>query len=94
MVNAKATLCQCNSSANLGPLPSDGVRHSMEAAVEVLLRGLGEDVNREGLRDTPRVSARAELGAVSRNPSLQAHLDTSHVMHPAAACGQGLAGHC
>lgn len=33
----------------------------IQDAIHLLLRGLGEDVNREGLRDTPKVRQLSEL---------------------------------
>ena len=39
---------------------------TMEAAVKQLLVNVGEDPTREGLVDTPRVSAAAAAGAVQR----------------------------
>lgn len=48
-------VCACGASTG----PAMGTREGMERmqqAVRVLLQGLGEDVNREGLRDTPKVS--------------------------------------
>ena len=57
MVTEKKRTCSCSSSADLAVLSGDqaAVLGRMEEAVEVLLRGLGEDPTREGLRDTPRV---------------------------------------
>lgn len=53
--------CGCNSVQDLGQLQGAAQLERMQAAVELLLRGLGEDPQREGLRDTPRVG----LGAAS-----------------------------
>ena len=44
---------------------------AMQGCVRTLLKGVGEDPDREGLRDTPKVSSvgwwrRIALGAVSR----------------------------
>ena len=47
----------CNSSADLTRVAPGQLVH-MQQAVTTLLRGLGEDPEREGLRDTPRVSGR------------------------------------
>lgn len=50
-------LCQCSSSAELEGMDlADGTLDSMQAAVRVLIEGVGEDPSREGLLDTPRVS--------------------------------------
>jgi GTP cyclohydrolase I len=51
-------MCQCSSAAELLRLGEQAVTlERMQMAVRVLLRELGEDVTREGLVDTPRVSA-------------------------------------
>lgn len=41
----------------MAPLPRDRDKLTrMEQAVRVLIQGLGEDLEREGLRDTPKVA--------------------------------------
>jgi hypothetical protein len=55
----------------------------VEAAVTDLLEGLGEDVSREGLRDTPKVLLTSVFVSVSRNPRGSLAL-TPHVFHPLA----------
>ena len=50
-------LCHCNSSSDLdvaGPMNEKLER--MQNAVKILLEEIGEDLSREGLIDTPRVS--------------------------------------
>ena len=37
----------------------DGSTERLQEAVRILIQGLGEDVSREGLRDTPKVSSTA-----------------------------------
>jgi len=61
MVVQHASMCHCDSLADL-PV-EDGQEEAlhaklagMEAAVHQLLLGVGEDPEREGLVDTPRVS--------------------------------------
>lgn len=55
------TACLCNSNADLSAISDTVVLGRMQAAVKVLLQGLGEDIEREGLVDTPRRVAKAWL---------------------------------
>jgi GTP cyclohydrolase I len=53
----------------------------MEAAVQQLLLGVGEDPSREGLVDTPRVSARSvQLAAAAARLAVAAALCVAHVV--------------
>lgn len=63
---ASANLCHCSSTAELEHLAVDGdVLTRMQNAVRTLLQGLGEDPSRDGLVDTPRVSAHCDLSVHS-----------------------------
>jgi GTP cyclohydrolase I len=56
MVKAMAKVCSCSSAANLESMAGgQDTLERMQSAVTLLLRGLGEDPTREGLRETPRV---------------------------------------
>ena len=70
--------------------PASGQRlQRMEQAVRVLIQGLGEDLEREGLRDTPKVSL---MAADPREHAGHSQLTCSPpVPSPCAARGQGAA---
>ncbi len=59
MVQHRHNMCHCDSVASL-PGAAEGLEEQelarMQAAVHQLLVGVGEDPEREGLVDTPRVS--------------------------------------
>ena len=49
----------CSSALELDRMElTDGTVDKMQAAVRTLIQGVGEDPTREGLLETPRVSAR------------------------------------
>ncbi len=52
---ASAASLSVSDASELQLEPDDGQLHRMQAAVEALLVGLGEDVQRQGLRNTPKV---------------------------------------
>lgn len=88
----QSRLCQCSSVAAIQAMD---VEHSaglekMQRAVVTLLEGLGEDTEREGLRDTPRVSfgiwlSRREDRTTSGVPVQEA--PTASLLSACCGCG-------
>lgn len=56
----------------------------MEDSVRVLLRGVGEDLDREGLRDTPKVTT-APLARAARVGCSGPHFDVNELNWAASA---------